>query len=68
LDNRDLRLAVRWLSEERAASAEIVLIIKTRRGRSEEAPFLGRYRLMVFTPDGDGKPREATGSVQCTVD
>jgi hypothetical protein len=68
LDERDLRLAVRWLKDEPAGSAEIVLIVKARRGRSEEAPYLGRYRLMTFLPNGNGRPREAHGNVRCSVD
>jgi|SRR5215475_917514 len=68
LDERDLRLAVRWLQDEPRNSPEIVLIIKARRGRSEESPYLGGYRLMVFSPDGDGRPRNAHGTVRCTVD
>ena len=66
---RDLKLAVHWLRDGEGPSAEVVLLIETRRGKAEGAPYRGRYALKVFTPQSaDGRPREASGRVACSAD
>ena len=65
---RDLKLTVYWLKEGDGPSPEIVLVIETRRGKSEESPYRGSYALKVFAPDSaEGEPREARGKVSCSV-
>jgi hypothetical protein len=64
---RDLKLTVYWLKEGDGPSPEVVLIIETRRGKSEESPYRGTYVLKVSSPQSDGRPREASGRVECVT-
>ena len=64
-ENRDLKLALQWQSKERSLPTEITLLIETRRGSDDDARYRGRYRLLIFLPEGTGKPREIRGRVTC---
>ena len=64
---RDLKFAIQWLRDGDAPSAEVILLIDMQRGKSEQSAYRGRYALKVFTPDGDGKAREAAGRVTCVT-
>jgi hypothetical protein len=68
--DRIIKLAVQWTREGDEPSAEILLIVETQRGKSEESPYLGRYTLTMHVPDtspgGDGKPKKANGRAVCT--
>lgn len=65
--DRDLKLTVHWLHDGDGPSPEVVLIVETRRRKPEESPYRGRYALKVFSPQSDGRPREANGRVECSV-
>jgi hypothetical protein len=69
---RVLKLAVQWTREGSEPSAEVLMVIETQRGKSEESPYRGRYTLSVHVPDqipgGDGKPKKASGRVICSAE
>jgi hypothetical protein len=66
--DRDIKLAVLWMREGDDPSAEVLLIIEARRGKTEEGAYRGRYKLTISMPDSDGKPRAANGRVTCSAD
>jgi hypothetical protein len=69
---RDLKLMARWQSPDGAPFREIILMIETRRGKDEGAPYRGRYTLTIAaSPSAEGgetKRLEAGGVVSCSVD
>src|SRR5579871_1310422 len=67
LEDGDFRLAVRWQTEGSTPSAEVVLLVTTHRGPSEDAPYRGRYRLLVFAGDSGGLYK-ARGRITCSVE
>jgi len=66
--DRDLKLAVQWLRDGDEPSAEVLLLIETRRGKAEQSAYPGRYKLTISAPNSDGKPRQASGRVTCSAD
>ena len=66
--DRDIKLAVQWTRDGDEPSAEVTLFIETQRGKAEESAYRGRYKLTIFVPDSDGKPREASGRVTCSAE
>jgi len=65
---RDLKLTIYWMKDGDGPSPEVVLMIETRCGKSEDSPYRGTYALKVFDPaSAEGKPREARGRVSCSV-
>jgi hypothetical protein len=69
--DRDLKLAVQWTREGNEPSAEVLLAVEARRGKSEDSAHKGRYVLTVTVPStiagGDGKPKTASGRATCTA-
>ena len=69
---RDLKLMARWQSGDGTPFREVLLMIETHRGKAEEAPYRGRYTLIVAASSsasgGDTKRLEASGAVACSVD
>ena len=70
--DRDLKLAVQWTREGNEPSAEVLLVVEARRGKSEDSTHKGRYALTVTVPDtipgGDGKPKKASGRAVCSAE
>ncbi|MGJ5207262.1 hypothetical protein [Bradyrhizobium sp. HKCCYLR20261] len=68
-DDREIRLAVSWMKEGKEPSPELVLIIKTRRARGDDAPYRGQYQLIATLPDDKaGTRREVQGKIECSAD
>jgi hypothetical protein len=66
--DRDIKLAIQWMRDGDEPSAEVLLIIETQRGKAEDSPYRGRYKLTISMPNSDGKPREASGRVTCSAE
>jgi hypothetical protein len=68
--DRIIKLAVQWTREGDEPSAEVLLTIETRRGKSEDSAHRGRYALTIILPSsipgGDGKPKKASGRAVCS--
>jgi hypothetical protein len=67
-ENRDLKLALQWQSGRRSPTTEIVLPIETPPRSDHDEPYRCHYRLVIFLPDGSGKPSEICERVTCMAE
>jgi hypothetical protein len=69
--DRDLKLLARWQRPGSEPFGEVIVIIETRRGETEESRYLGNYELVIeaAAPEGGTEPinLRARGNVTCTL-
>ena len=68
-NDRDLRIMTYWQPQDTALYREVVMIVATRRGKAEESPYRGQYRLLIsFMPTDTAQEAtrlELYGRIEC---
>src|SRR5215470_12823978 len=65
--DRDLKLLARWQRPMTEPFGEVIVIVDTRRGETEESQYLGNYELVIEAAPADGITEGTSLHVRGTV-